>query len=73
MSEWDAATYALTGMVDHLNWRVQYERDAGLDRRTIVQYYGDVLVTAKLQAIQDFAWWRERFPNQNLTAYAAGG
>lgn len=72
LSEWDA-TYALTGVVDHFNWRIQYERDAGLDRRTVVQEYGDVLVTAKLQAIQDFAWWGQRFPNQNLTAYAGGG
>lgn len=72
LSEWDA-TYALTGVVDHFSWRVQYERDAGLDRRTIVQDYGDVLVTAKLQTIQDFAWWGQRFPNQNLTAYAGGG
>ena len=72
LSEWDA-TYALTGVVDHFNWRIQYERDVGLDRRTIVQDYGDVLVTAKVQATQDLAWWRQRFPNQNLTAYAGGG
>jgi hypothetical protein len=72
LSEWDA-TYALTGVLDHFNWRIQYERDAGLDRRTIVQDYGDVLVTAKVQATQDLAWWRQRFPNQNLTAYAGGG
>lgn len=72
MSEWDA-TYALTGVVDHFNWRIQYERDAGLDWRTIVQDYGDVLVTAKVQATQDLAWWGQCFPNQKLTVYAGGG
>ena len=31
LSEWDD-TYALTGIVDHFSWRVQYERDKPLDQ-----------------------------------------
>jgi hypothetical protein len=72
LSEWDG-TYALTGVVGHMSWRLQYERDAPLDRRGIVQEYADVLVTAKFQAVQDLPGWRRLLPNQNLTAYAGGG
>lgn len=72
LSEWDS-TYAFTGSLNRFNWRVQYERDAGLDRRTLVQEYGDVLVTARFVAIQDAAWWRRALPDQNLTAYAGAG
>lgn len=72
LSEWDS-TYAFTGSVDRVSWRVQYERDAGLDRRVLVQEYGDVLVTARFVAIQDAAWWRRTFPHQNLTAYTGAG
>lgn len=72
LSEWDG-TYALTGVAGHLNWRLQYERDAPLDRRGITQEYADVLVTAKFQAVQDLPAWRRLFPSQNLTAYAGGG
>jgi hypothetical protein len=72
LSEWDG-TYALTGAVDRFNWRMQYERDAGIDRRTIVQDYADGLVTAKMQSAQDIAGWSHLFPNQNLTAYAGVG
>jgi hypothetical protein len=72
LSEWDG-TYAFTGVVDHFGWRLQYERDAGLDRKTIIQSYADGLVTAKFQAVQDLPSWRRWFPNQNLTAYAGGG
>ena len=32
-----------------------------------------MLLTAKLQAAQDLAWWGRLFPNQNLTAYAGVG
>jgi hypothetical protein len=72
LSEWDG-TYAFTGVVDHFSWRLQYERDAGLDRKTITQSYADGLVTAKFQAVQDLASWHRWFPNQNFTAYAGGG
>jgi len=72
LSEWDA-TFALTGVLDRFNWRIQYERDAPLDRSGLIQAYADALVTARFQATQDAAWWRRLFPGQNLTAYAGGG
>ncbi len=72
LSEWDA-TFAFTGALDRLNWRLQYERDAPLDRSGIKQVYADALVTARFQATQDSTWWRRTFPNQNLTAYAGAG
>ena len=72
LSEWDA-TFAFTGVIDRFNWRLQYERDAPLDRRGLKQAYADALLTARLQAIQDAPWWRRTFPNQNLTAYAGAG
>jgi hypothetical protein len=72
LSEWDS-TYAFTGMIDRIGWRLQYERDAGLDRRTLTQEYADVLVTARFQATQDAGWWRSLFPHQNLTAYGGMG
>ena len=31
LSEWDG-TYALTGLVDRFGWRIQYERDAPIDK-----------------------------------------
>jgi hypothetical protein len=72
LSEWDG-TYALTGIVDRVSWRIQYERDAPLDRSGIKQAYADGLATVRFQAIQDVSWWRAMFPNQNLTAYAGAG
>lgn len=72
LSEWDG-TYALTGVVGHLSWRVQYERDTPIDRKGLAQAYADGLVTAKFQAVQDFPVWRRLLPNQNLTAYAGAG
>jgi hypothetical protein len=72
LSEWDGA-YAFTGVIDHFSWRLQYERDAPIDKRGIKQAYADGLVTAKFQAIQDFSGWRRLLPNQNLTAYAGAG
>ncbi len=72
LSEWDG-TYAFTGVIDHFSWRVQYERDAPLDRSGLKQAYADALVTAKFQAVQDLSAWRRLFPNQNLTAYAGAG
>jgi hypothetical protein len=72
LTEWDG-TFAFTGVLDRFNWRLQYERDAPLDRRGLKQAYADALVTARFQAIQDSTWWRRTFPNQNLTAYAGAG
>jgi hypothetical protein len=72
LTEWDG-TYALTGALGHFSWRLQYERDAPLDRRGNKQAYADALVTAKFQAVQDLPGWRRLLPNQNLTAYAGAG
>ena len=72
LSEWDG-TYAVTGVLGHFNWRLQYERDAPLDRKGVTQEYADGLVTAKFQAVQDLPWWQRHFPHQNLTAYAGAG
>lgn len=72
LSEWDG-TYAFTGALGHFNWRLQYERDAPLDRRGIKQEYADMLGTAKFQAAQDWPAWGRLFPNQNLTFYAGAG
>ena len=72
LSEWDG-TYAFTGLIDRWGWRVQYERDAPLDKSCIIQAYADTLLTSRLQAKQDFSWWQSTFPNQNLTAYVGAG
>ena len=72
LSEWDG-TYAFTGLIDRWNWRIQYERDAPLDKSGIIQAYADALLTSRFQAIQDLSWWQRTFPNQNLTAYAGAG
>jgi hypothetical protein len=72
LTEWDG-TYALTGLFDRFGWRIQYERDAPLDRSGIKQIYADALITARYQAGQESAWWRKTFPDQNLTAYAGPG
>jgi hypothetical protein len=72
LSEWDG-TYALTGVVGHVSWRLQYERDTPIDRKGVAQAYADGLITAKFQAVQDFPAWRRLLPNQNLTAYAGAG
>ncbi len=42
LSEWDG-TYAFTGAVDRFNWRMQYERDAPLDRSGIIPEDADGL------------------------------
>jgi hypothetical protein len=72
LTEWDQ-TYAFTGLVDRFGWRMQYERDAPLDKSGIVQAYGDTLLTVRYQAGQESDWWKKTFPNQNLTAYAGPG
>jgi hypothetical protein len=72
LTEWDG-TYAVTGLVDRFGWRIQYERDAPLDRSGIKQIYADALITARYQAGQESAWWKKMFPDQNLTAYAGPG
>ena len=72
LSEWDS-TFALTGLVDRFGWRIQYERDAPIDKSGSKQIYADVLATARFQATEDLGWWKGVFPNQNLTAYAGAG
>lgn len=72
LSEWDG-TYAFTGIIDHVSWRLQYERDAPIDRSGIKQAYADGLITAKLQSAQDMVWWRQLLPNQSLTMYGGAG
>lgn len=72
LTEWDM-TYALTGLVDRWGWRIQYERDAPLDRSGIRQAYADTMATGRFQAAEDLSWWRQQFPNQNLNAYAGFG
>ena len=72
LSEWDM-TYALTGLVDRWGWRIQYERDAPLDRSGLKQAYADVLGTGNLHAREDFSWWRKYLPQQSLNAYAGFG
>jgi hypothetical protein len=72
LSEWDG-TFALTGLVDRFGWRIQYERDAPLDRSGTKQVYADTLLTSRFQATEDLSWWKGIFPNQNLTAYAGAG
>lgn len=66
-------TYALTGLIDRWGWRIQYERDAPLDRSGLKQIYADVLATGNLHAVDDFSWWRRHFPNQKLNAYMGFG
>ena len=72
LTEWDM-TYALTGLIDRFGWRIQYERDAPLDTSGLKQVYADALLTARFQATEDLSWWKNLFPNQNLTAYAGPG
>jgi hypothetical protein len=72
LSEWDD-TYALTGIVDHFGWRVQYERDKPLDQSGLQQIYADTLVTYRFESEHDWGWFRKMFPNQHLTAYAGPG
>ena len=72
LSEWDG-TFALTGLVDRFGWRIQYERDAPLDKSGTKQGYADTLLTSRFQATEDLSWWKGIFPNQNLTAYAGAG
>ncbi|MBA2253101.1 MAG: hypothetical protein H0W13_10455 [Nitrospirales bacterium] len=72
LSEWDG-TYAFTGLINRLGWRIQYERDAPLDKSGIKQIYADVLATARFQATEDWAWFHRSFPQQNLSAYAGAG
>ena len=72
LSEWDG-TYAFTGLIDRWGWRLQYERDAPLDKSGLVQAYADTLLTSRFQATEDLSWWNSIFPHQNLTAYAGAG
>lgn len=72
LSEWDQ-TYGITGVAGHWNWRVQYERDAPLDRSGTKQIYADALVNYRIRTNEDWDWWRRLFPKNTLTAYAGLG
>ena len=72
LSEWDSV-YAFTGTAQNWGWRLQYERDAPLDRSGIIQAYADTLVTYRSADARSLSWWRSAFPEQNLTVYAGGG
>ena len=72
LTEWDQ-TYGITGTVEHWSWRVQYERDAPLDKSGLKQIYADGLINYRIRSQQDWAWWNRMFPNNGLTAYAGAG
>lgn len=72
LSEWDT-TYAFTGLLGHWGWRLQYERDAPLDRSGLKQIYADTLITYRFHSTRDWTWWRKMFPAQSLAAYAGPG
>lgn len=72
LSEWDQ-TYGLTGTVGHWSWRAQYERDAPLDRGGLSQAYADALANYRIRTVQDWGWWRNLFPKNNLTFYGGFG
>lgn len=72
LSEWDM-TYAFTGVLGHWNWRLQYERDAPLDKSGLKQIYSDSLVTYRIRTDEDWRWWRRLAPSHTLTAYAGAG
>jgi len=72
LSEWDQ-TYGITGAVDHWFWRIQYERDAPLDKSGLKQIYADGLVNYRIRSQEDWAWWRKMFPKNGLTLYAGAG
>jgi len=72
LTEYDM-TYALTGSLQNWGWRVQYERDAPLDRSGLTQSYADTVITYAIDPLGNSQWWKQRLPNQNLTAYAGAG
>lgn len=72
LSEWDM-TYAFTGVFGHWSWRLQYERDAPLDKSGLKQIYSDALLTYRIRTDEDWTWWRRHFPRNSLTAYAGAG
>lgn len=72
LTEWDSV-YALTGTINNWGWRLQYERDAPLDRSGTKQIYADTLVTYSAPDAQQWTWWRSMFPQQNLNFYAGAG
>jgi len=72
LSEWDSVT-AFTGTINNWGWRLQYERDAPLDRSGLKQIYADTLVTYSAPDAQQWTWWRSVFPQQNLNFYAGAG
>ena len=71
LSEWDS-TFAFTGQLERVSWRLQYEREAPIDRSGIKQAYADAR-NRQIPCRPGLGWWRRTFPNQNLTAYAGAG
>ncbi len=72
LTEWDA-TFAFTGAYNQWGWRLQYERDAPLDQSGLKQIYADGLITYNFSQANQYQWWQQRLPNQNLTFYMGGG
>ena len=72
LSEWDTV-FGFNGTLDQWWWRIQYERDAPLDRSGLQSKYADMAVTYTLRPINQWSWWRDHLPNQNLTAYLGPG
>jgi hypothetical protein len=72
LSEWDA-TFAFTGSINQWSWRLQYERDSPLDKSGTKQIYADALINYGFTQANQYGWWQNRFPNQNLTFYMGGG
>lgn len=72
LSEWDQ-TYGITGALGHWFWRLQYERDAPLDKSGLKQIYADGLVNYRIRSHEDWSWWRKTFPKNGFTAYAGAG
>ncbi len=71
LSEWDG-TVGLTGLAKRWSWRLQYERDAPLDRSGVKQIYADALLTRWFHPLAD-GWLRPRIPLQDLTTYVGIG
>lgn len=72
LTEWDA-TFAFTGTYNQWGWRLQYERDAPLDQSGLKQIYADGLITYSFSQANQYSWWQQRFPHQNLNFYMGGG
>jgi len=61
LSEWDG-TYAFTGVLGHLNWRLQYERDAPIDRNGIHQAYSQQPRDRQIPSGSGSSWMAPEVP-----------